>query len=685
MSVIEAPSETLEKILIIDDESLILNALKATLEREGYEVFIASTGDEALDIINSQSLAIVICDQLMPGINGLDILMKCKELRPHTLRVLLTANSDQNTAINAINKAEVTQFIQKPWDDQHLRQTVKSLVEKYRLMRENQTLHNLIVIQHRELAKAHSALREEIELGGKIQKTLLQGKVPLDLPGIKINAHTTPTYEIDGEFFEFYRPVKHVIDIVVGDVMGKGIPAALIGNAVKTQIQRFAVPTDRHIIYSQENAWQDDPALPEEIMQSVHAEIVPQLIQLEYFVSLFYGRLNLHKRTFSFIDCGFAKPIHFQRQKRKSVFLKGDNLPLGLVEKETYRAHHVNFSDGDFLVLYSDGVSQAKSPSGETFGENRIQMLVERHCEKEAEILSQILKKSVMDFMQKEVPEDDLTLIVTKFIDCHMSMVSPPRQGQFSSDLSQLQAAREFIHRTCLNIPGNAIRLTQELQLAINEVFCNIVQHGYNGRPGGSIMIQGHCEKDGVVLEVADQGKSFDPFVMLEPSLLGDQENGFGWFMIRRLASRMEYIPKKSESGWNRLRIFKYYNFEEENMDIKTHQQDGIWTITPEADALDARDASEFKEKVIAFIHENNVLYLIFDLSRLQFVDSSGLGSLLSVLRVLHTKGGDLKLAGMNKPVKAMFELVSMHKIFEIFPSTGDAVRSFQQMKINKP
>lgn len=83
-------------------------------------------------------------------------------------------------------------------------------------------------------------------------------------------------------------------------------------------------------------------------------------------------------------------------------------------------------------------------------------------------------------------------------------------------------------------------------------------------------------------------------------------------------------------------------------------------------------------------MHENDINRLIFDLSRLQFIDSSGLGSLLSVLRVLHTKGGDLKLTCMNKPVKAMFELVSMHKIFEIFPTREDAVRSFQQMKIKQ-
>ncbi len=675
---------SLEKILVVDDEDLIINALNAILTSEGYEIITAKTAEQAIEKINEHQIALIICDSRLGGKNGLDILVKAKELRPNTLRVLLTANSDQETAVAAINNAQVTQFIQKPWDDNYLRQTVKSLIEKFRLIQENQTLHNLIVIQHRELSKAHQALRHELELGGKIQKTLLQGKVPDDLPGIKIAARTTPTYEVDGEFFELYRPVKHILDIVIGDVMGKGIPAALIGHAVKTQILRFGVPVDRHLVYSQESAWQDDPPELQEILQRVHEEIVPKLIQLEHFVTIFYGRLNFPKRLFSFVDCGFSKPIHFQRQKRKGNFLKGDNFPLGLAEKEDYKIYNINYADGDYLIFYTLGISHARSPIGELFGEDRLMNLVERYCDKEADVLVQILKKAVIEFTQKEIPEDDLTIIVIKFEDCHQFMITPLRQGQFSSDLSQLQAVREFIHRTCLNVPGNSLKIIQELQLAVNEIFCNIVQHGYGGKPGGPITLQVICEKEGVLLEVSDQGKAFDPFVMLEPSLLGDQENGFGWFMIRRIASRMEYVPKKGDKAWNKLRIFKFYNFEEDNMDIKTEQNEGIWTITPESDSLDARDSSEFKEKVIAFVHENDINRLIFDLSRLQFIDSSGLGSLLSVLRVLHTKGGDLKLTCMNKPVKAMFELVSMHKIFEIFPTREDAVRSFQQMKIKQ-
>ncbi|MFQ5728996.1 MAG: STAS domain-containing protein [Waddliaceae bacterium] len=112
------------------------------------------------------------------------------------------------------------------------------------------------------------------------------------------------------------------------------------------------------------------------------------------------------------------------------------------------------------------------------------------------------------------------------------------------------------------------------------------------------------------------------------------------------------------------------------NFDHNTDKN--ILVITPEGDSLDAGDAPEFKEKVIDLINNSNSSQVVFDLNKLHFIDSSGLGSFLSVLRILNSRGGDLKLCQMNKPIRTMFELVKMHKIFEIFHSTDDAVRSFK-------
>ncbi len=94
------------------------------------------------------------------------------------------------------------------------------------------------------------------------------------------------------------------------------------------------------------------------------------------------------------------------------------------------------------------------------------------------------------------------------------------------------------------------------------------------------------------------------------------------------------------------------------------------------AEELDASNAAEFKRDVAPLLEATTKL--VFDLSRLRFVDSSGLGAFISCLRKLNAKGGDLKLCGMSKQVRAVFELVRMHRIFDICGTREEAVRMFQ-------
>lgn len=112
-------------------------------------------------------------------------------------------------------------------------------------------------------------------------------------------------------------------------------------------------------------------------------------------------------------------------------------------------------------------------------------------------------------------------------------------------------------------------------------------------------------------------------------------------------------------------------------MNIEHSKKDNILIITPEGESLDAKDAPKFKEKVFGLITDNKSSNVVFDLQHLKFIDSSGLGSFLSVLRLLSHQGGELKLARMNQPIRTTFELVSLHKIFEIFNTTEDAISSF--------
>jgi len=245
--------------------------------------------------------------------------------------------------------------------------------------------------------------------------------------------------------------------------------------------------------------------------------------------------------------------------------------------------------------------------------------------------------------------------------------------------LSDLESVRKFVGTFCLESFGDSIALSDSLKLAINEVFCNIVKHGYRGESGHQILIKGEYTAEGVALEISDQGISFDPSDSETPNFSGDQDSGFGLYIIKDIADSITYQKKESEQGWNHLRIFKRYIDREEKMKFSHFTDDDqVLVVTFNHENLDAKKSTTFKKSIIDLVTEKNQQNVVFDLDRLQFIDSSGLGTFLSVLRVLNMQGGDLKLANMQKPIRTMFEIVRMHKLFEIYNSTEDAVHSFQ-------
>jgi len=110
-------------------------------------------------------------------------------------------------------------------------------------------------------------------------------------------------------------------------------------------------------------------------------------------------------------------------------------------------------------------------------------------------------------------------------------------------------------------------------------------------------------------------------------------------------------------------------------MTVTTEQQESAVVVVTSVETLDASNAGEFKTALAKMIQPG--ARLVLDMSGIRFVDSSGLGAILSCLRQLHDLGGELKLCSLNKPVRALFELVRMHRVFEIFNSREEALRSY--------
>ena len=115
-------------ILLVDDEEAILESLELTLAPE-YRVFTASRGEEGLAILEQEEIALIIVDQVMPGMSGVDILEQVSERSPRTIRMLLTGYADMNSLVRAINDGRIYRYLPKPWEPDELRMDVRRALE----------------------------------------------------------------------------------------------------------------------------------------------------------------------------------------------------------------------------------------------------------------------------------------------------------------------------------------------------------------------------------------------------------------------------------------------------------------------------------------------------------------------------------------------------------------------------
>lgn len=544
--------------------------------------------------------------------------------------------------------------------------------------KDNVYLTRLIKAQNDSLKKSTLELQEEINLAGKIHKALLVGRLAEKIPGFSISTIAIPSQAIDGDFFEFYRPDREHLDVVIADVMGKGISAALIGIFIQSRLRRFAKPLFNTAIFDRDKLWHEEILDIDEIIAYLHAESTDQLAYLEYFVTLFYIRFNIVKRTLQYLDLGASKPIRYNYLTKKISLLEGNNFPLGISSKETYIPKRVHYNKGDIFIFYSDGVTEAMNDHGEQFGVERLCHLLQVNSHLNSRELTEKIKHEVLLFSNQKQFQDDFTLLViqVEFID--MLKHEKREVAHYSSTFSQLSAVRQQIKQFLYRAPGDSNTLIKQMQLAIDEIFSNIIKHSYRKSSKHTITIESTLTEEGVIFDISDTGFPFNVHELKPPDFTGHRSQGFGLYIVGELVDEIAYIPKKRETGRNRFRLFKKYIHGDNHMEYDTKKENNILIITPKGNSLDAKDVSHFKSSVTETIRDEEASGVILDLKNLHFIDSSGLGSLLSILRAVNMQGSDLRLSNMNKEIRTMFQLVKMHKIFEIYNSTQEALDAFK-------
>lgn len=390
--------------------------------------------------------------------------------------------------------------------------------------------------------------RQEVQIGSLIQQMLLLSEPPRRHPRFDVGVVNLASQAVDGDFVDLYAGEDGRLEIVIGDVMGKGIPAALIGAATKIHLLRAtaeirSAPGDRDGVLAA-------------IVNRTAQRMTARLMALERFVTLTAVQLDPHERLVRSVDCGHTSTLHYRSETGEIRLLKGDGLPLGVLESEVYSETVAPLSPGDALVFYSDGVTEAANKDGELFGEERLaQVLAARARESTAAILTAI-RNAITEFTGSTRFSDDFTCIAVRFLPegewpIHSSTLRIPAVLDKLTDLHRW--SEEFLQAPETGMDSDTADL---VHLALVEAVTNSIRHSCQENPDRTVQIYAVSCSDGWIFEIEDDGVEWEGGAEPEPAFDGSRSGGFGLFILDQVMDQRAVT--RLAQGYNRLILKKY-------------------------------------------------------------------------------------------------------------------------------
>lgn len=373
-----------EKILVVDDEPANLQKLRRTFVHR-YEVLAAASGEEALELARRHDdIAVIVADQRMPGISGVEFLRRTLELLPHAVRIILTGYTDVDALMEAINTCKVYRYIVKPWDPPDLLMTVERGLEAHRLAVENERFRKELVRRER--------LARELEIARDIQRSILPPECP-QVEGYAVAVAYHPAREVGGDLYDFHwDPASGKLQIVIGDASGKSVPAALYAAVFSGQIRSLLA--------------QSTP--PAEVLGFLNRSLLARRQGGNYIAA---ACLCVDVPQGSMLVANAGMPFPYLARGGTLARIPVAGVPLGLMEEAIYQEAEERLEKGDTLLLVSDGVLDAVNPDGEAYDPGRVERAILDHVAGELPSCVQRIHHAVLEFVgDAEVP-DDMTII----------------------------------------------------------------------------------------------------------------------------------------------------------------------------------------------------------------------------------------------------------------------------------
>ena len=378
---------------------------------------------------------------------------------------------------------------------------------------------NLLKTESRN-AKQNAKMKSELNVAKEIQYSVLPNELD-DYNKDNIFGIMMPAKEVGGDFFDYFYIDESHLALVIADVSGKGIPAALFMMKTETLIKSLTM------------TFKQDTAL---IMRRSNISLCTNN-EANVFVTCWFGILNLNSGELKYTSAGHNKAVIIHNGEAKFLDDK-PNVVLGAFNESSYTENSIMLDKGDKILLYTDGVTEAHSQYNKLYGEKRLLDFANRNTNLSTKEFVNELKLSVDEFSEGAEQFDDITILMFNYV-----MENTIIQSRiFEADVKELNNLFEY-SSSLLRILDFSNKDIILINTALEEIFVNVAKYAYDGK--GTVEVTLSKSRDFVKFVFKDNGKPFNPLSKEDPNITASSEEreigGLGIYMVKKIMDEVTY------------------------------------------------------------------------------------------------------------------------------------------------
>ena len=369
----------------------------------------------------------------------------------------------------------------------------------------------------RELDKQRERIAGELQIATGIQMSMVPKTFPPfpERHDLDMAATIVPAKEVGGDLYDFFIRDEKLF-FCVGDVSGKGVPAALVMAVTRTTFRNLSAHEDS----------------PGRIVRTMNDNL-SAMNESNMFVTFFCGVLDLAKGHLRYCNAGHNPPMTLTDAIRPLPV--EPNLPLGIMCGFEFKEQEMPFRYDDALFLYTDGLTEAENAAHEQFGEERMEKNL--HGRKSAQGHLDNIKKKVAEFVGDAPQSDDLTILFIHYVPSSRRLV-------LKNSIDQISLLPAFVEDAVKASKLNP-EMESSLNLALEEAVTNVIDYAYPERTEGEVLIDAAVTDKALTFTITDNGKPFDPTARPEVDINAGVEDrpigGLGIHLVRQIMDEVRY------------------------------------------------------------------------------------------------------------------------------------------------